>query len=111
MIKLEKADKQFLSKNNIDNNAYICKDNENVIGICEYLIKENTLFLEAITCDDNSIADGLIRQTMSNSLDNGIEECRFSEKAAEKLFELRIIKDKNTEKIDILDFFLKLNCI
>lgn len=111
MIKLEIADKQFLNKNNIKNEAYICTDGDKVLGICEYSTENGVLTLENIISEDNSIADGLIRQTMNYALDNGNQTCKFSENVSKKLFELRIIKQEDIKEIDILDFFLKLNCI
>lgn len=111
MIQLKKADKQFLASENIENEAYICTDNEAILGICEYSLKDNELFITSVNCEDNSLADGLIRQTMNNALDCGYNICKFTKEVAEKMYELRIIKEENAEEIDILDFFLKLNCI
>lgn len=111
MIEIKKADNSFKTEHNIENEAYICTDKDKLLGILEYEMKEKDLILTNLDCDDNMIADGLVRQTMNNALDNGSEFCKYNERIGKRLFELRIIKKIDEKSIDILDFFMKINHI
>lgn len=111
MIEIKKADNSFKSEHNIVNEAYICTDKDKLLGILEYEIRTKDLILTSLSCDDNMLADGLVRQTMSFALDNGSEFCKYNEEIAKRLFELRIIKKIDEKFIDILDFFMKINHI
>ena len=57
------------------------------------------------------LADGLVRQTMSNALDCGMETAKFEGAAQKRLFEIRIIKNEQQKSLDILEFFMKINHI
>ncbi|MBQ5590596.1 MAG: hypothetical protein IIU65_02845 [Clostridia bacterium] len=111
MIEIKKADNQFKTENNINYEAYVCFDKEDVLGLVEYKIEENDLILTKIDCDENLLADGIVRQTLNNALDNGCETCKFNEEVKNRLFDIRIIKNKDQNSIDILDFFMKINHI
>ncbi len=110
MISIKKADNSFKENNNITDNAYICTDKDKILGIVEYKYENESLVLKKINSDDLSIADGLVRQTMSNALDEGCKICVFDKEIGEQLFKLKIIKDNTQKSIDILGFFIKLNC-
>lgn len=110
MISIKKADNSFKENNNITDNAYVCTDKDEILGIVEYKYENENLVLKKITSDDLSIADGLVRQTMSNALDDGCKLCVFDNDVGEQLLKLKIIKDNTQKSIDILQFFIKLNC-
>ena len=109
MIEIKKADDLFKSEHSIKNDAYVCSDKDEILGILEYEMKDKDLILKNIDCNDNMLADGLVRQTMSFALDNGCEFCKYNEKIENRLFELRIIKKNDQKSIDILEFFIKIN--
>lgn len=111
MIEIKKADNSFKTEHNFENEAYICSDKDELLGILEYKIKDKDLILTKLTCEENMLADGLIRQTMSMALDNGCDYCKFNTEIQKKLYELRIIKKDNETCIDILNFFMKINHI
>lgn len=111
MIEIKKADNSFKTEHNIRNEAYICMDKGEVLGILQYKTEGKDLILTKLQCEENMIADGLVRQTMSNALDNGSEFCKFDGEVQKRLFEIRIIKNINQNLIDILDFFMKINHI
>lgn len=111
MIEIKKADNSFKTEHNIENEAYVCSDKGKVLGILEYKTEEKDLIFTSLNCEENLIADGLVRQTMSNALDNGSEFCKYSDEIAKRLYEIRIIKNTNQKSIDILDFFMKINHI
>ena len=109
MIQIKKADDSFKKEHKIENEAYICVDNTEILGILNYGTKNDTLMLNNIEYTDKMLADGLIRQTMSNALDNGCKTCKFSKDLKKIMCSLRIIKDEKCESVDILDFFFFFN--
>ncbi|MGN0173725.1 MAG: hypothetical protein ACI39F_04715 [Acutalibacteraceae bacterium] len=109
MIQFKKADDILKKENGISDEAYICFDKNEISGIVEYKIDNENLILTKISAEDNLIADGLVRQTMNNALDNNCKFCTYDESIKAKLFELKIIKDVAQNDIDIVDFFMKLN--
>ena len=111
MIEIKKANNSFKSEHNIENEAYVCTDKGEVLGILEYTTEDKDLILTKIDCPENMLADGLVRQTMSNALDNGSEFCKFNEEVQKRLYEIRIIKNIEQKSIDILEFFMKINHI
>lgn len=111
MIEIKKADISFKKEHNIENEAYVCSDKGEVLGIVEYKADGKDLIITDIRCEENMLADGLVRQTMSNALDNGCELCKFKDDVQKRLYDIRIIKKIDQNCIDILDLFMKINHI
>ena len=111
MIEIKKANDLFKNEHSIKNDAYVSTDKGEVLGLLEYKMKEKDLFLINLECNENMLADGLVRQTMSFALDNGCEFCKYDDIIAKRLFELRIIQKNDQKYIDILEFFMKINHI
>lgn len=111
MIEIKHADKLLKTSLNITNEAYVCTDKGEVLGFVEYKYDNKDLIITKVSADENMLADGLVRQTMSNALDNGMETAKFYGDAQKRLYEIRIIKSYEQNSIDILDFFMKINHI
>ncbi len=111
MIEIKKADKLLKSSLKINDDAYVCTDKGEVLGFVEYKYQNKDLIITKIDCNENMLADGLVRQTMSNALDNGMEIAKFEPQAQKRLFEIRIIKKEDQKSLDILEFFMKINHI
>ena len=82
-----------------------------MLGFVEFKYQDKDLVITNVECNDNLLADGLVRQTMSNALDNGMETAVFEGNAQKRLYEIRIIKKEEQKSLDILEFFMKINHI
>ena len=111
MIEIKKANEEFKKYNDIQNDAYVCFDKDSVLGLVEYKLQDSQLEIVNINCKENFLADGLVRQTMNYALDQGATTCIYGKDVQDKLYELRIITNNSQENIDILEFFLNLNCM
>ena len=111
MIEIKHADKLLKEKLNITNEAYVCTDKGEVLGFVEYKYDKKDLIITKVDAEENMLADGLVRQTMSNALDNGMTTAKFEGDTQKRLYEIRIIKTDDQNSIDILDFFMKINHI
>ncbi len=111
MLEIIKASEEFKKFNEIENDAYVCFDKDSVLGLVEYKIDGEVLEIIKINCKENFLADGLVRQTMNYALDNGATTCTYNKDTQDRLYELRIITNNSQENIDILEFFLNLNCM
>ncbi len=111
MIEIKKADKLLKTTLSIVDEAYVCTDKGETLGFVEYKYQDKNLVITKIDCQENMLADGLVRQTMSNALDNGMETAKFEGAAQKRLFEIRIIKNEQQKSLDILEFFMKINHI
>lgn len=109
MITIKLADKAIKDKLEISDNAYIVVDNNNVLGFCEFKLNAPEVNIKQAQCDDNQLLDGLIRQTLSYSLDNECSVATFSENVKSKLLLLKILKSECAKQLDILLFFKSLN--
>ncbi|MBQ2391895.1 MAG: hypothetical protein II306_09050 [Clostridia bacterium] len=88
--------------------AYIAVENNEILGFCEYYCADGITHLEKAECEETALLDGLIRQTMSSCLDNGCEEAVFTPQVKKEMVLLKIIKEDDN-KLNVLDFFLKIN--
>jgi len=111
MIEIKKADKLLKTALNIKDEAYVCTDKGETLGFVEYKYENKDIIITKIDCEENMLADGLVRQTMSNALDNGMEIAKFENGAQTRAFEIRIVKNKDQNSLDILEFFMKINHI
>ena len=111
MIEIKKADKLLKDKLSLEADAYVCTDKDDVLGFVEFKYQDKDLVITNVECNDNLLADGLVRQTMSNALDNGMETAVFEGNAQKRLYEIRIIKKEEQKSLDILEFFMKINHI
>lgn len=84
-------------------------DGERRCGSCEFELCPPQVRLISAVCEESALLDGLLRQTLSYSLDCGCPTAVFDKTIAEALYSLRILKDPDALEFDILDFFAKLN--
>lgn len=108
MIEIKHPSAEQKEKLGIDRDCYIAVENNEILGFCEYYCEDGITHLERAECEEFALLDGLIRQTMSNCLDNGFEEAVFTPEVKEKMVLLKIIKEDD-HKLNVLDFFLKIN--
>ena len=111
MIKISLADDIIKNKYSIENDAYVVLDNDDMICGCEFNMNPPSVTLCRIYGDDLTLLDGVIRQTLSYSLDHECPNAEFDGEIRKLLFKLNIIKKNNQQTLDILEFFTNLNCV
>lgn len=109
MIRIMFANDDIKNKLDIVNDAYVVCDNDEILGHCEFELKDASVYIKNAVCVDTTLLDGMIRQTLSYSLDKGYPIATYSNEVQNTLFSLHIITKNDQKELDILRFFANLN--
>lgn len=109
MIRIIKADNNIKERLSASNDAFCVFDGKALMGVCEYEITPAKVKILRLCCDDNTLKDGLVRQTLNFALDNGCAEAQFDDKIRDELINIGILRKGSENCLNILEFFAKLN--
>lgn len=109
MIRIIKADNNIKERLSASNDAFCVFDGDDLSGVCEYTLTPPTAQIISIKCDDNTLKDGLVRQTLNFALDNGCPTAVFDDNVRDELTAIGILRNDCENSFNILEFFAKLN--